>query len=213
VRCGFTHEAKTFKVKDMKCLGRVTLVAILLTLTPFQAQAANTYRFPVKGCKVTFTRYHHNYPATDILADKGCAFVAPTSGTIDEINRVDRFNWNTNKGADRGGKMISMIGDDGVRYYGSHLQSIPASVHIGDYVAAGQLIGRIGTTGDARGTASHLHFGISWPTKPGIWWVRRGELNPFDYITAWKAGRDVSPAKSVAKLRAKLGEIPKQVGY
>ena len=80
-------------------------------------------------------------------------------------------------------------------------------------VSTGYLIGRVGQSGDARGTAPHLHFGISWPTKPGIWWVRRGELNPFDYITAWRAGKDISPAKSVAVLKNKLGEIPKQVGY
>jgi len=185
----------------------------LLILVPTSTSASAAYVFPVQGCTVNFSRYHHNYPATDILAKVGCAFVAPTSGVIDEVNRVDRFSWATNKGADRGGKMVSMIGDDGVRYYGSHLYSIRDVIQPGLRVNAGYLLGRVGQTGDARGTASHLHFGISWPTKADIWWVRRGELNPFDYITAWKAGRDVSPAKSVAKLRAKLGEIPKQVGY
>ncbi len=197
----------------MKSLENVILAAILASIFPAQAQAANTYVFPVQGCAVTFSRYHHNYPATDILAKVGCEFVAPTSGVIDEVNKVDRFNWATNKGADRGGKMISMVGDDGVRYYGSHLYSIRSKFVPGVRVVAGEMLGRVGNTGDAKGTAPHLHFGISWPTKPGIWWVRRGELNPFDYITAWKAGKDISPVISVAKLRAKLGEIPKQVGY
>jgi murein DD-endopeptidase MepM/ murein hydrolase activator NlpD len=193
-----------------RIVAALTVVAIVLPVT---ANASPKYVFPVQGCTVNFSRYHHNYPATDILAKVGCAFVAPTSGVIDEVNRVDRFSWATNKGADRGGKMVSMIGDDGVRYYGSHLYSIRDVIQPGLRVSAGYLLGRVGQTGDARGTASHLHFGISWPTKPGVWWVRRGELNPFDYITAWRAGRDISPAASVAKLRAKMGEIPKQVGY
>jgi len=197
----------------MRSWGKVLLVGSIITAIPTVAQATNTYTFPVEGCTVNFTRYHHNYPATDILAKVGCAFVAPTSGVIDEVNRIDRFNWSTNKGADRGGRMVSMIGDDGVRYYGSHLYSIRDVIQPGLRVSTGYLIGRVGQSGDARGTAPHLHFGISWPTKPGIWWVRRGELNPFDYITAWRAGKDISPAKSVAVLKNKLGEIPKQVGY
>jgi peptidoglycan LD-endopeptidase LytH len=64
---------------------------------------------------------HHDYPATDILAKKGmCRFVAPTSGVIDEVNAVDKYSWKNNNGAIRGGLSVSMIGDDGVRYYGSH---------------------------------------------------------------------------------------------
>jgi len=193
-----------------RIVAALTVFAIAL---PETANASPKYVFPVQGCTVNFSRYHHNYPATDILAKVGCAFVAPTSGVIDEVNRVDRFSWATNKGADRGGKMVSMIGDDGVRYYGSHLYSVRDVIQPGLRVNAGYLLGRVGQTGDARGTASHLHFGISWPTKADIWWVRRGELNPFDYITAWKSGKDISPAKSVAALKNKLGEIPKQVGY
>ena len=143
----------------------------------------------------------------------GCTFVAPTTGVIDEVNRVDRFTWKTNKGADRGGLYISMIGDDGVRYYGSHLSFIPKELEHGVRINVGEALGKTGNSGDAKGTAPHLHFGISWPTKAGIWWVRRGELNPFYYITDWKFGKNISPAKSVAKLRAKLGDIPPQVGY
>ncbi|MEI6762686.1 MAG: M23 family metallopeptidase [Actinomycetes bacterium] len=187
----------------------------LLSLVAVPAQSAPIYTFPISGCAYTYARAHHNYPATDILTHIGCSFVAPTSGTIDEVNRIDRFSWKTNKGADRGGLSVSMIGDDGVRYYGSHLSSIPANVVPGLKVSAGDLIGKTGNSGDAKGTTPHLHFGISWPTPSGknIWWVRRGELYPWPFLDAWKAGKDLSPAASVSKLEKKVGEIPKQSGY
>ncbi len=187
-------------------------ITLLITL-PQSAQAAPIYAFPISGCTYTYARAHHNYPASDILTKKGCKFVASTSGTIDEINRVDKWNGKTNLGADRGGMFVSMIGDDGVRYYGSHLSKVTTGIEPGVRVAAGDLLGLVGTSGDARGTASHVHYGISWPTPAAIWWVRRGELSPWQYLNAWKVGKDLSPAKSVAALEKKVGNVPKQVGY
>jgi murein DD-endopeptidase MepM/ murein hydrolase activator NlpD len=132
---------------------------------------------------------------------------------IDEVSDVDKYSWKNNNGALRGGLSISMIGDDGVRYYGSHFSKIYSKVVPGYRVQAGELIALVGTSGDAAGTAPHVHFGISWPTESGIWWVRRGMVYPWKYLDAWKAGKDLSPAKEVlAKLR-KVGEVPKRVGY
>ncbi len=193
---------------------KLLVLLVLIGIAPVSpAFAAPTYVFPIQGCKVTYAHSHHNYPATDILGPKGCKFVAPTAGYIDEVNRVDRFSWKTNLGADRGGLSISVIGDDGVRYYGSHLSKIPVEMVSGLRVNAGDLIGYLGATGDAKGLAPHVHFGISWPTPTGIWWVRRGELYPWKYLDAWKAGKDMSPAKAVAALEIKIGTVPKQVGY
>ncbi|MEI6120877.1 MAG: M23 family metallopeptidase [Actinomycetes bacterium] len=192
---------------------RLIVAGALLIASMQPAHAAPLYTFPISGCAVTYARAHHNYPATDILTKKGCKFVAPTSGVVDEVNHVDKFSWKTNKGADRGGLSISIIGDDGVRYYGSHLSKIPAEMVTGFRVNVGDVIGYVGNSGDAKGLATHVHFGISWPTPVGIWWVRRGELYPWKYLDAWKAGKDISPAKAVATLEKKLGTVPKQVGY
>lgn len=177
------------------------------------AYATPIYAFPIDGCAVKYAHSHHNYPATDILTRKGCHFVATTSGIVDEVNRVDRWNGKTNLGAQRGGLFVSIIGDDGVRYYGSHLGKVAPGIKPGRRVNAGDVLGYIGTSGDARGTASHVHYGISWPTPAGIWWVRRGEVYPWRYLDAWKVGKDLSPAKSVATLMKKVGVIPKQSGY
>ena len=189
------------------------VICLILIATTVPASAAPVYIFPIDGCKTTYSRAHHDYPATDILTKKGCHFVAPTSGVIDEVNAVDTYSWKNNDGAIRGGLSISIIGDDGVRYYGSHFSKIYKKVVPGYQVAAGELLALVGTSGDAAGLAPHVHFGISWPTKAGIWWVRRGEIYPWRYLDAWKAGKDLSPAKEVfAKLR-KVGEVPKRNGY
>ena len=191
---------------------KVLLVIVLALMNIAPAQAAPVYIFPVADCAVNYARAHHDYAATDILAKKGCKFVSPVSGVVDEVNRTDLWSGKTNLGIDRGGLYVSVIGEDGVRYYGSHLTSVVASIQPGLTVKAGQILGRVGSTGSARGTSPHLHFGISWPTptetQPNIWWVRRGVVLPWKYLDAWKAGKDLSPAKAVAAALAKNGEIP-----
>ena len=184
------------------------LLALVMLLPLSSANAAPIYVFPVAGCEVNYARAHHDYAATDILAKAGCKFVAPINGVVDEVNRTDTWSGKTNLGIDRGGLYVSIIGEDGVRYYGSHLRSIPASIQPGVIVKAGRLLGAIGSTGSARGTAPHLHFGISWPTPPQTWWVRRGEVLPWKYLDAWKAGKDLSPVKEVNARKLKVGEIP-----
>ena len=178
-------------------------VAILTTAFMFvaltTATAAPIYTFPIAGCTVKYGKYHHDYPATDIDAKKGCAFVAPIAGVVDEVNTVDKWSGKTNKGADRGGLSISIIGDDGNRYYGSHLSKIEANIVPGYKVATGEKLGEIGTSGSAKGTKPHLHFGISYPTDKGVWWIRRGvglekgKTSPWKYLQAWQVGKDLKP--------------------
>ena len=189
---------------------KLFLVILLALVNIAPAQAAPVFIFPVADCAVDYARAHHDYAATDILAKKGCKFVSPVNGVVDEVNRVDNWSGKTNFGIDRGGLYVSIIGDDGVRYYGSHLSSVVASIQPGVVVKAGRVLGKIGSSGSARGTAPHLHFGISWPTptQPNVWWVRRGVVLPFKYLDAWKAGKDLSPVKDVAAAQLKYGEIP-----
>ena len=179
-------------------VGVLTAIFVLGNLST--VNAAPIYTFPVAGCTVTYSKYHHDYPASDIFAKKGCAFVSPVAGVVDEVSTVDKWSGKTNKGADRGGLSISIIGDDGNRYYGSHLAKIETNIAPGLRVATGEKLGEIGSTGSARGTKAHLHFGISYPTQKGIWWVKRGvgletkgKTSPWKYLQAWQAGSDLKP--------------------
>jgi murein DD-endopeptidase MepM/ murein hydrolase activator NlpD len=176
------------------------LTAIFLLANISTVNAAPIYTFPIAGCTVTYSKYHHDYPATDIQAKKGCAFVSPIAGVIDEVVLVDKWSGKTNKGADRGGLSVSIIGDDGNRYYGSHLAKIETNIVAGLRVATGEKLGEVGATGSARGTSPHLHFGVSYPTQKGIWWVKRGvgletkgKTSPWKYLQAWQAGSDLKP--------------------
>jgi murein DD-endopeptidase MepM/ murein hydrolase activator NlpD len=158
------------------------------------APVAHQYVFPVRSKgKISYGRYHHDYPAADIFCPVGSEFVAVTDGVVDWVSRDDIWTPAIDDGATRGGLSVAIIGDDGVRYYGSHLSQVADAIEPGVRVKAGQLLGLTGRSGDARYTNAHLHFGISHPTKPADWKVRRGEIWPYDYLKAWEHGENVTP--------------------
>ena len=130
---------------------------------------------------------------------------AITDGVVLEVSRVDSFDKRTSGGADRGGLSVSMLGDDGVRYYGSHLSAIEATVQPGVRVAAGGRLGLVGKTGNANDTC-HLHLGLS-PVcaRTADWWIRRGVIWPWPYLDAWRAGHAESPAPEIASWHAAHG--------
>ena len=135
----------------------------------------------------------HGYPATDIFAVVGTKFVAVTDGVVDFVSSTDLWDPATDDPALRGGLSVAIIGDDGLRYYGSHLSAIADGIAPGVRVKAGQLLGLVGNSGDARETESHLHFGISRPTYPEDWQARRGQVDPFPYLQAWRDVHNLTP--------------------
>ncbi len=170
-------------------------VAQAPTVVPGVGQAAEWLNvFPVRSDgKISYGRYHHDYPAADIFCPAGSEFVAVTDGVVDFVSREDIWDPHVNDGATRGGLSVAIVGDDGVRYYGSHLSQIADGIAPGAWVQAGQLLGLTGHSGDARGLDPHLHFGISHPTTPDDWQVRRGEIAPYEYLRAWQRGENITP--------------------
>ena len=163
------------------------------------------YYFPVQPPSLAkYNNKHHGYPAADIFVPIGSTVVAVTSGVVEEVNRVDHWEPQTDSGADRGGLWVTIIGDDGLRYHTSHLSAVEAGIEVGLHVTAGQIIGRSGKTGNARTTPPHVHFGISCPTTAGDWAVRRGILLPYSYLKAWTRGQDVTP---VINVKSRLGKV------
>lgn len=119
--------------------------------------------------------------------------VAVTDATIDGLRRHDPWDAEVDDPATRGGRFVSPVGDDGVRYYCSHLESVDPGIAAGRRVRAGRQIGTVGNSGNAARSSPHVHFGLSRPTSAGDWEARRGEVWPYDYLRAWAAGKEITP--------------------
>lgn len=164
------------------------------TTTSSTVTVARQYVFPIQPADVaSYGPCHHDYPASDIFAPIGSQFVAVTDGIVDYVSHTDTWTPQNDKPAKRGGLSIAIIGSESVRYYGSHLSQIADGIDVGSRVKAGDLLGLTGNSGNARHTDPHLHFGISRPTTPDDWQVRRGEVNPYPYLNAWREGDDLQP--------------------
>jgi len=114
-------------------------------------------------------RAHH---AIDIMAPRGTPVLAAVDGTIRKL---------FTSGA--GGLTIYEFDDREERvYYYAHLDGY-ANLHEGMRVRRGDVIGYVGTTGNAPANAPHLHFAIEVlpPTKE--WW-RGVPVNPYPELTA-----------------------------
>lgn len=84
------------------------------------------------------------HQGVDMMAGYGTPLVAVVSGSISQRN------------SGLGGRAIYLRGSNGTTYYYAHLQSWVGGPRS---VSAGELIGTVGDTGNARGTP-HLHFEI-----------------------------------------------------
>jgi murein DD-endopeptidase MepM/ murein hydrolase activator NlpD len=171
-----------------------TTVPPTTVTTTTAVPVAAVHVFPLRPASAgDYSDGHHDYPANDIFCPIGTEVVAVTDGVVDFVSRTDEWDPAVDDPALRGGIAVAIVGDDGVRYYGSHLSAVDPAIRVGARVTAGQRLGLSGDSGNAAGTDSHLHFGISRPTTPEDWMVRRGEVNPYPYLQAWARGEDVTP--------------------
>lgn len=116
----------------------------------------NTLPLPVDGAERSDLANSFNAPrsggrrhrAIDIMAPRDTPVRSATDGFVSH-RAVMRL----------GGNTISIIGPAGYRHYYAHLERW-AEVREGGWVAAGDVIGYVGNTGNARGGPTHLHYAI-----------------------------------------------------
>jgi murein DD-endopeptidase MepM/ murein hydrolase activator NlpD len=99
--------------------------------------------------RMTGTEYQHSHQGTDILAPAGTNLFACERGIVTRI------------GSDvLGGIKLWVKGESGTYYYYAHLTGYAEGMTEGRVVEAGDIVGFVGTTGNARGGVPHLHFEI-----------------------------------------------------
>ena len=158
------------------------------------------YVFPFAKVAVSYSKDHLHYPAVDV---DGCyaRILAPTAGFISQLHRLDKWTPENDSPGTRGGLTITVQGDDGVRYFFSHLGRI--KVLKNQRVAAGDWIGVMGSSGNARVTRCHTHFGMSRVCPLAEVYLLQGEIWPQRYLNAWKNGEQLSPRREIRKLERK----------
>lgn len=162
-----------------------------------QSSVSTKYVFPFSSKPVVYIRDHLHYPATDV---EGCYahVLAPTAGEIFQVRIKDKWIEEVDEPGTRGGLTITLIGDDSVRYFFSHLGRV--KVRTGQRVQPGDWIGVMGSSGNARITRCHTHFAISRICPRAEALLLQGEIWPWRYLDAWRKGAQLSPKAEKNKL-------------
>jgi murein DD-endopeptidase MepM/ murein hydrolase activator NlpD len=110
-----------------------------------------------------------SHQAIDIMAPWGTPVLAADDGRLEKMSR-------------NAGGGISVYQSDPTGqfvYYYCHLAGYADGLREGQALRRGDVIGYVGTTGNAPKTAPHLHFAVMQLTRKGRWWGGQA-LNPYE---------------------------------
>ena len=111
----------------------------------------------------------HN--AIDIMAPRGTPVLAVADGRIEKLFL-----------SKPGGRTIYQFDPtEQWSYYYAHLQRYAPGLAEGDHVKRGEVIGYVGSTGNASADAPHLHFGIYRLGEEKRWWTGT-PVNPYPLL-------------------------------
>jgi murein DD-endopeptidase MepM/ murein hydrolase activator NlpD len=135
-------------------------------------------RVPVDGVDIaTFKggfeerRGDRPHEAIDILAPRNTPVVAVENGTIAKL-----FD------SKAGGHTIYQFDPSGrLAYYYAHLEKYADGVHEGQIVAQGDVIGYVGTSGNAPPNTPHLHFAVFELDDTHRWWKGKA-IDPYQFF-------------------------------
>ncbi len=135
---------------------------------PVQGVAAQDLRDTYTDQRSSGARVHE---ALDIMAPRGTPVLAADDGRIAKLFL-----------SKPGGITVYQF-DPGNRfaYYYAHLDGYAPGLAEGQTVHRGQLLGYVGSTGNAHPDAPHLHFGIFRLDAGQRWWTGV-PINPYPYL-------------------------------
>jgi peptidoglycan LD-endopeptidase LytH len=111
------------------------------------------------------------HEAIDILAPRNTPVVAVEGGTIAKL-----FD------SKAGGHTIYQFDPSGrLAYYYAHLERYADGVHEGQIVAQGDVIGYVGTSGNAPPNTPHLHFAVFELDDTHRWWKGKA-IDPYRLV-------------------------------
>jgi murein DD-endopeptidase MepM/ murein hydrolase activator NlpD len=136
---------------------------------------------PVSGIRAnqlsdTFTQARAGsarvHDAIDIMADEGTPVIAATDGTVEKLFF-----------SPGGGGITVYVRSPDQRwtYYYAHLQGYAPGLAEGQKVKRGQVLGRVGHTGNANPGGPHLHFAIN-QMRAGEKWYQGTPINPYPLL-------------------------------
>lgn len=126
------------------------------------AGAPPVYFMPVDGVKVADVPPTFGDPRGSDRMHQGIDIVAPRGTPV--RSAAGGVVWRTSDSI-RGGISVTVIGDDGVRYFYTHLDSIADGIERDVRVGTDTVLGYVGNTGNAVATAPHLHFEVGLPIE------------------------------------------------
>lgn len=114
------------------------------------------------------TRGNHVHEAIDILAPRNTPILAVEDGSIARL-------WNSPLG---GITIYQFDPEKKYEYYYAHLERYADGLKEGAHITRGQVIGYVGTSGNAPKDTPHLHFTIYRLTESKHWWEGT-PVNPY----------------------------------
>ncbi|WP_228730646.1 M23 family metallopeptidase [Psychrobacter sp. TAE2020] len=97
----------------------------------------------------------------DIFAPRNTPIKATTQGVVSKV------------GDDRlGGKVVVIVGPGGAGHYYAHLEDY-ADISPNQWIEAGDTVGYVGDSGNAKGTPPHVHYGV---------YINGSAVNPYPLL-------------------------------
>jgi murein DD-endopeptidase MepM/ murein hydrolase activator NlpD len=111
----------------------------------------------------------HAHEGTDVFAARGTPVIASADGVVSRVTENSAIS----------GTSLRLTTTGGTYFFYAHLDSLVSSMRDGVVVEKGDVLGFVGTTGNAAGTSPHLHYEI----HP----LGGAAVDPVPYLDQWLA--------------------------